>query len=112
MSYRKYDSLSKRQQNIKSVRAIGKTGTQYLRFAKAAGNVVNKVNIVTSGLQICNDYNQGRTAAAFGRAGVLAISSSAYFIPVIGPAVSAGIGIAEVAYGEQFYNYLEERFDE
>jgi len=44
--------------------------------------------------------------------GVLIISSSAYFIPIIGPAVSAGIGIVEVAYGEQFYNYLEERFDE
>lgn len=58
-----------------------------------------------------DDFNNGKTASAIGRGVVTTISVTANFIPVVGPAVSAGIGVADAVYGEKLYDYLDKKFD-
>lgn len=44
------------------------------------------------------------------RALVIGASCLSAGIPVVGPFVSIGLGIADAIWGEQFYNWIEKEF--
>ena len=43
-------------------------------------------------------------------AGVFALTIGANFISIVGPVISTGIAIADSFYGEEFYNYMENKY--
>ncbi len=110
-SAKAFNKLSSRQKTMKSVRAIGKVGTKYIRFFKVAGRISSVANIAVTADDVITDYQNGKTASAIGRTSVFLITAGAAFIPVVGPAISLGLGAADACCGDKLYNYLDKKFD-
>ena len=67
-------------------------------------------NFALTGYQVYGDFSQGNYYAGGTRMAVAGVAAGAAFIPFIGWGVTIGIGIADAIWGDQFYNYVENRF--
>ena len=56
-------------------------------------------------------FNNGKRASAIGKGVVTAITIGTEFIPVVGPLISFGLGATDTLVGDNFYNYMDKKFD-
>ncbi len=85
--------------------ALGKAGTKYLRYSKGLGTFGNLVGVGSAFIQFRNNQTLGNAT----RLGVQGVAIGANFIPVVGPAISIGIGTADMIWGDQFYNSIDKK---
>ena len=65
------------------------------------------MNVLSTATAVTNDFVDGRYKSGGARVAVWGVAAGAAFIPVAGWAISAGIGIADAIWGDDFYNYIE-----
>ncbi|WP_233553771.1 hypothetical protein [Algoriphagus lacus] len=85
------------------------TTSKVLNYARVGGKVLGVAGVVATGYQMYGDIDGGRYYSAGTRAAVFGVGAGAAFIPVVGWGVAAGIGVADYIWGDQFYNYVENR---
>jgi hypothetical protein len=83
---------------------------QSAKYLKGAGRALGAANIAITGYQVISDVSDGRYYSGGARTGVALIAAGAAFIPVVGWGVTIGIGVADAIWGDQFYNYVENKF--
>ena len=81
-----------------------------MKYAKSLGNAVSLINSGITLVQAKQDFNDGKKIVASARLCVLYVSVLTDFIPVVGPVLSVGIGLTDAVYGDDFYNYLNEKY--
>jgi RHS repeat-associated protein len=85
------------------------TTSKVLKYARVGGKVLGAANILATGYEISQDWNDGKYKSASARATVYGVAAGAAFIPVVGWGVSIGIGVLDYMYGDEFYNWLEKQ---
>ncbi len=83
---------------------------KYAKGLKWASYGFTAVSAGVTSYNIYQDVTEGQFISAALRAGVFGLTIGANFIPIVGPAISTAIGLADTLYGEQFYNYMENRY--
>ncbi len=93
------------KQGIGAAEDLGKVGKVAKGIAKGVGNVAAIVNIGSAALQWVEKptYGSGTRVAVQG----LAIAATS--IPFVGWGVSIGIGVADIIWGDDFYNWIDEK---
>lgn len=87
----------------------GKTGEltkgtgNYLKFAKGVGTVATVANIGYSTIQFANNPTTGNAT----RLAVKGLAIGTAFIPGVGWAISLGISAADMIWGDQFYEWID-----
>jgi RHS repeat-associated protein len=84
---------------------LGKAAKVAGGIAKGVGGVASAVTLGTAIYQLAEKPTAGSAA----RVGVQSVAIGAAFIPVVGWGVSIGIGVADAIWGEDFYNWLDEK---
>jgi RHS repeat-associated protein len=79
------------------------------KVAKIGGKVFLVAGIATTGYQVSNDINNGKYYSASARTAVFAVALGSTAIPVVGWGVALGIGVADMVWGDDFYNYIENK---
>jgi hypothetical protein len=74
---------------------------------KGAGKITGVAGVVITGVQATNDIIEGEYYSAGARVAVWGAAAGAAAIPVVGWGLAIGIGVADVIWGEQFYNWVE-----
>ena len=88
-------------------KALQAKQAQYQSLSKATTTIgkvskaLNRVNAATTIYSIGSDLTEGHKAKAAARATVAAATYLSVYIPIAGPFVSAGLGIADAIWGEQ-----------
>lgn len=83
------------------------TTSKALNYARVGGKVLGVVGVVATGYQVANDISDGKNYSAGARVAVFGVAAGAAFIPVVGWGVTAGIGVADYIWGDQFYDYVQ-----
>jgi RHS repeat-associated protein len=83
------------------------TNSKILKSVKVAGKVMAVANIVATGVEVGQDWNEGKYKNAGARVLVAGIAAGAAFIPVVGWGIALGIGIADYTWGDDFYKWVE-----
>ena len=107
LTSRQYKALSKDVQLIKQIRALGKSGVKYLNGVKILGKASIVTNAAITVSQVREDFINERFVSAGARVVVFGVTYGAAAIPVAGPFISIGLGVADVMYGEYFYDFLK-----
>ena len=58
-------------------------------------------------MSLYQDFSNGNWTKAGARLGVATAAAATVYIPVVGPAVSIGIIVADYFWGEDFYSLFE-----
>ena len=82
-----------------------------LKIVKAVGKGGGYCGMAITGLLAYNDMYKGNYYTASARLGVAAIEFGTARIPYGGPFISLGITAAECVWGDQFYEWVEENYD-
>jgi len=104
-----WEKLTERQQEWRLKRTLGKTGVKYLKGAKMASKAAGVVGVGVTVYQAGSDIADGRYYSAGTRVAVAGVAAGAAFIPVVGWGVTIGIGVADAVWGDQFYDYVENK---
>ncbi|WP_106523886.1 hypothetical protein [Taibaiella chishuiensis] len=80
---------------------------RYMKLAKPITKGITALNVVATGIAVTDDFNHGRYKSAAARGTVAIVAAGVAFIPVAGWAISAGIGVADAIWGDDFYNWIE-----
>ena len=56
------------------------------------------------------DIKSGHGTKAAARAAVAIVTCASVNIPIVGPFISVGLGLADAIWGEQFYDWVENEF--
>jgi hypothetical protein len=84
---------------------LGKAAKTAGAITKGIGGAATAIGIITAGVQLINEPTAGNAT----RLAVQGIGVAASFIPVAGWAVSLGIGIADIIWGDDFYNWIDKK---
>lgn len=68
------------------------------------------LTIATTGLDMAADIKSGHGTKAAARAAVAIVTCASVNIPIVGPFISVGLGLADAIWGEQFYDWVENEF--
>ena len=82
------------------------------KAAGTAGKVLQGVGVATAGVSIATagyKLYKHPTAGNATMVAVQAVAVAANFIPVVGWGVSLGIGVADLVWGDQFYNWIDKK---
>lgn len=82
------------------------------KAAGTAGKVLQGVGIATAGVGITTALIKevrNPTKGNAARLAVQTVGAGAAFIPVVGWGVSLGIGVADLVWGDKFYNWLDKK---
>lgn len=74
------------------------------------GKTLTITGFITTGVDVYCDFEKGHYKSMGARTVVAAATYASSFIPIVGPVVSVGLGLADALWGEQFYNWLENDF--
>ncbi|GMQ30627.1 hypothetical protein Aconfl_32700 [Algoriphagus confluentis] len=85
------------------------TTSRVLNYVRVGGKVIGVAGVVATSYQVYGDIDGGRYYSAGTRAAVFGVAAGATFVPVVGWGLAAGIGVADYIWGNQFYNYIENR---
>ena len=83
------------------------TNAQVLNAVRVGGKWMGVIGNILSLGDIVGDLNSGNLAVGGAKAGVALLQAGCSFIPGVGWAISIGIGIADVIWGEDLYNSLK-----
>nr|WP_320117921.1 hypothetical protein [uncultured Marinifilum sp.] len=83
------------------------TTSKVLNTTRVAGKVCVVAGVVTTGISVYNDIDNGDYYSAGTRTAVYGVAAGVAFIPVVGWGLSIGIGVADAVWGDQFYNWVE-----
>ena len=83
------------------------TTSKVLNVTRVAGKVCFVAGVVTTGISVFDDIDNGNYYSAGTRTAVYGVAAGAAFIPVVGWGVSIGIGVADTIWGDQFYEWVE-----
>jgi RHS repeat-associated protein len=103
LSRQSFNKLNNYSKTTSEVRALGTTGAKYLRYTKGLGVLGNVVGVTSAGIQLIENPTAGNAT----RLSVQGAAIGVAFIPVIGWGVSIGIGVADLIWGEDFYNWID-----
>lgn len=76
---------------------------KYLKYSKGAGYVTAGITTTSAVIQ----YGQNPTAGNAARIAVQGLTIGTAFIPGVGWAISLGIGAADMIWGDQFYEWID-----
>ena len=79
-------------------------------FVKTGSKILTKASFAITAYQVGDEISNGRYHAATARAVVAGVAYSFTFIPVVGWGLALGIGVADAIWGDQFYNYIENKY--
>jgi len=79
-----------------------------LIFVKNASKILDGLNKLTTFYQVGSDFYHNNNRRAIARIAVAVIQDAVVAVPVVGIGLSIGIGVAEYAYGDEFYTWIEE----
>ncbi len=105
LSKKSFNQLNNYSKSANEVRALGARGAKYLKYSKGIGIVGNVVGVTSAGVQFIENPTAGNAT----RLAVQGAAIGAAFIPVVGWAVSLGIGAADLIWGDDFYNWIDNR---
>lgn len=97
-------------------RLLQSKAAQYETIAKStkALKFINRgligVTAVTTVVDVGTDIANGKKMKAGARFAVAIATCLSSYIPVVGPFVSVGLGIADAVWGEELYDWLEKEF--
>ena len=104
-------------QGFKTINPVTKEVKPALDMVKAAHTIKNLGRglaladvAITAGTAI-TDYSNGKYASASARVGVTVVTLAVSAIPGVGPVIAFGIGMADALWGQQFYDYVQETYD-
>jgi hypothetical protein len=80
---------------------------KYVKSFKVVGKTLVVAGAVLTSYEIYRDWDEGKYYRAGARIVVFGAAAGAVAIPIVGWGVSAGIGLADAIWGEQFYNWVE-----
>ena len=87
------------------------TQAKYLKGLKKAGQASSILGVFITGGLVINDYSKGKYYKGSARLGVAAIELGTARIPYGGPFISLGITAADCIWGDQFYEWVEDNYD-
>jgi len=90
---------------VNALEDLGELAAPALKGVKIAGGVAAAVGIATATV----DMIKNPTAGSATRVGVQMVAAGAAFVPGIGWALSAGIGLADMIWGDDFYNWIDKK---
>jgi RHS repeat-associated protein len=85
------------------------TTSKVLKAARIGGKAMALAGLAVTGIQVYDDFSQEKKAKAGARIAVAATAVGSAFIPVVGWGVSLGIGVADYVWGDDFYNWVDEK---
>jgi hypothetical protein len=97
--------LASSQQAWRAASVLGETGANVLKYAKGLGYVGAAVGVGISAYQMIEDPTIGNAT----RLVVQSVAIGAAFIPVVGWGISIGISAADSIWGNQFYNWIDNK---
>jgi RHS repeat-associated protein len=80
---------------------------KYVKSFKVVGKTLVVAGAALTSYEIYRDWDEGKYYRAGARIVVFGAAAGAVAIPIVGWGVSAGIGLADAIWGEQFYNWVE-----
>jgi RHS repeat-associated protein len=80
---------------------------KYVKSFKVVGKTLVFAGVAFTGYEVMKDIQNGKFYRAGVRILVFGAAAGSVAIPIVGWGVSAGIGLADAIWGEQFYNWVE-----
>jgi hypothetical protein len=100
---KEFSKLSPTQKSFRFENTLGKGGAKLIGVAKGLGTAVTIVNTGYAAYQLYENPTAGNAT----RLAVQGIAIGSAFIPGVGWAISLSIGAADVIWGDDFYNCID-----
>lgn len=97
-------------------KALQAKQAQYQSLSKATTTIgkvsraLTATTVVTTAIDVYSDYAEGHSAKAVARAVVAGVTCASTYIPIAGPVIAAGLGVADAIWGEYFYDWVDSKF--
>lgn len=97
-------------------KALQAKQAQYQSLSKATTTIgkvskaLTATSFATTGYNCLTDVIDGHKAKAAARAVVAAATYASTYIPIAGPVIAAGLGVADAIWGEYFYDWVDRQF--
>ena len=79
---------------------------------RGVGKALGWAGMVLTGYQVVRDVQNGRFAVAGTRIAVAGLAYGVTFIPYVGWVLAIGIGVADYTWGDEFYDWIDNRASE